>query len=522
MASTAVKPPFDPNAPSEDVVPVNKVGMIKPPFDPNAPSKDVPKNNETQNPYLNAIHELANPVSAEDQIKNMDFNVTGRGLAKGTLAQLPLVGSVGGGLLGGIPGAGLGAAGGEALKQLGEKYLLGEDAKPTSERLADIGIQGALGAGSELGSGLLKDATSYYGEALPKMTRTAGENLTGIPKKAIETYQKSGPEVEALYKQHEGNFSTMADEARAKTNEAIFSKKAELNKTIDTALKGSNAEIEVAPIKRSLIDAQTHLDPKVSTDAKQITQINEIIKEIENASENGKTIPIQTANRFKASLQEQASQSYAKPGEVYSLGSDSARAAKKGAAEIRQQINKELPDLAKANDTHSKLHDLEDLMNINLIAEGKPEAALLAAGSGANQRNAKVLKDLGNLIDHDALGDAEKISAARYFGDPGWNPVDVTGKSVARKNTAQMIGSGIGAGVGGLIGGIMPGAATGGLVGHHIGGIASSPMALKSGIQAQQALGMLGQKLEPIQGPMGNVISREAIKKWLESKKGND
>jgi hypothetical protein len=493
------KPKFDPNAPSEDITPTQALGA-KPKFDPSAPSEDVPSSL-----FDKAVSSLAqSPLELSNQGQSP---LSKDGLIKGSLDALPMAGAIAGGAAGlaspmpggAIAGAGLGSAAGESLSQIGKKYLLNEEPAGVGE----IAKQGALGAAGEMGG----QATGKVIEGITPALQKGGEWLTGIPKKAIETYQKYRREVEALYKSHEGNFATMADEARSATNDAIFAKKADLNKTIETSLKNSDAEVDTQPIRRALIDSQTHLDPKVQRDSKQINQIQNILEELDIAANGSDKIPIQTANRMKVSLQEQASQSYAKPGEIYSLGTDSARAAKKAAAEIRTQMNAELPDLAKANNTHAQLHDLEDNMNHNLIAEGKPEAALLAAGSGANQRNANNLKALGDLIGHDALGDAEKISAARYFGDPALSPVDVTGKALERTSKAKGLGAGLGAVLGFLSGGAMP-AAAGGVIGREVGGYIASPLALKGAILTNQGIQSAAEALPNLSRPVGQAAAR--------------
>jgi hypothetical protein len=485
------------------------------------------KNNsvkEEQGIFSKALSEVAN--RPQESLKEAQTPGYGQGLVKASMEALPMAGSIAGAGLGlaspipggAIAGAGLGSALGESARQIGNKYLL--DEKP--EGVSEIAKQGLLGAGAEMGGQAVGKAVNKGIESITPALQKGGEWLTGIPKKAIETYQKYRPEVEELFKKHEGNFATMADEARANTNNALFAKKAELNKIIDSSLKNSDAMVNVIPIQRALIDAQTHLDPLVPTDKKQIDQINDLLTQIKNGTQNGKEMPVQRANRFKASFQELASQSYAKPGEIYNLGSDAARAAKKAASEIRTQINQALPDLAEANNTHAKLHDLEDLMNSNLIAEGKPEAALLAAGSGANQRNAKVLKDLGKIIDHDALGEAEKISAARYFGDPSLSPVDVTGKALERTSKAKGIGAAIGSGLGFLSGGAIP-AMAGGAIGREAGGYIASPLSLKGGIIANdlinQGANVLNRELPQITRPLtqgGARIGRGLLNKGVK------
>lgn len=112
------------------------------------------------------------------------------------LDQLPMAGAVAGGLAGAgagsIPLAGIGAAGGEAFRQIG-KRALGLPAPETSGKAAlDIGIQGAVGAVSEgLGQAVTygaKAAAPYVapvGRGLGKVGAKIGEFFSGVPAKDI-------------------------------------------------------------------------------------------------------------------------------------------------------------------------------------------------------------------------------------------------------------------------------------------------------------------------------------------------
>lgn len=464
------------------------------------------------------------PAADDSQMFQHFFGTTPKKMIGAGLEALPTVGTVGGGLIGmgggpvgAMAGAGLGGAAGESLRQLGKEYLLGEEKLAPKAAVSQIGeeagkgiLQEAIGIPVGLG---IKAATPL----VEKMALKTGEALSGIPKKAIQVFKRDPKAVQDFFAANEGNLPVMADQVKKFANDAIYTKKAELNKILDASLEGSSAQVDIQPIKRALIDAQTHLDPKVPTDAKQIKQIEELITEITNASDNGTTIPIQTANRFNRSWQEKATQSYAKPGEIYSLGSDSARAAKKGAAEIRTQINAELPALAKANETHSQLHRIEDRMHQNLIGEGKPEATLLAAGSGANQRNENILKELSEITGKDIIGEAEKLSAARYFGNPSYLAEGPqTGAMIARKGLGGKIGAGVGALTGGLLTHTPAGTLTGGFLGKQAGEMFTSPAVLANTIKAINA----GEKVSPeALRALRSTINRGLIQQYLEKEK---
>lgn len=114
---------------------------------------------------LNRRLELAEKSTRAASIEEDNtWDVSPRGLLKGSLETLPTIGAIGGGALGtaGGPlgmlgGAGLGAAAGKSLQNIGEKYLLDEDKSRSDIYLDPIksGLEGATaeGAGQLLSAG---------------------------------------------------------------------------------------------------------------------------------------------------------------------------------------------------------------------------------------------------------------------------------------------------------------------------------------------------------------------------------
>lgn len=89
-----------------------------------------------------------------------------KGLLRGAVKALPIAGGMAGGAIGlasPIPGGaaiggGLGAAGGEALKQAIEQQAGLEEAQPTGQNIAEIGKAGITGLASEMGGQVLTKA----------------------------------------------------------------------------------------------------------------------------------------------------------------------------------------------------------------------------------------------------------------------------------------------------------------------------------------------------------------------------
>lgn len=101
---------------------------------------------------------------------------------KQILNKAPMLGMIGGGLAAGIPGAGIGGAGGEAFRQAGSSLLKMPVPNTTLKQVASIGKEGALGAASELGGGLIAKGVS---SAVKKATPVVGsivDSLGGLIK----------------------------------------------------------------------------------------------------------------------------------------------------------------------------------------------------------------------------------------------------------------------------------------------------------------------------------------------------
>jgi len=122
--------------------------------------------------FSKAISEVAN--RPQESLKEAQAPGYGLGVAKGALGALPVAGGMLGGALGmasplpggAIVGSGLGASGGEALKQIGEKYLLAEQPEPIENRVTDILNQGLLGASQEMGSQIIAKPLNIIGDKL--------------------------------------------------------------------------------------------------------------------------------------------------------------------------------------------------------------------------------------------------------------------------------------------------------------------------------------------------------------------
>lgn len=418
---------------------------------------------------------------------------TARGIAKSTLKSLPMAGMIGGGLLGNVPGAALGAAGGKALENLGESAMGEEKTRkdiyggPLNS--AKEGIMNEMG-GQAIGK-IGEMVAPYAGRAAAKL----GSTLSGVPEKEITTYAKSAPEINAMNKASDYDTQDMADNLRDKINGKIKETRLGMNSQISSTLaKREGQTIESQPILDALGSAKGKINLKLRPEEGK--EIDDLMSKVDAVSANGK-IGLQDAHDLKEYLQEIGEGAYSKGGQMFQVGSKTARAAKSAAAMTRSAVNEEAPEVANANNTLSELRGIESLLNRNVLTPGKTASPLIAAGAGGNPANAKLLDKLGNTIKMNVSGDAEKLAAARTFGKPSLVPVDTTGKSLTRM------------GVAGLLGGIAGHAAGETFPGILIGEAASSPAAIKAAINTGRAASPL------IKNPTVNgLVARGLINKY--------
>ena len=437
----------------------------------------------------------------------MSRHPTIAGYTQGALNALPGAGMVAGGLVGGggagaltagagaPEGAALGAAGGAALgataKDIGEAYLLGkqksrEDIYGDPLKAAGEGATAEMG-GQVLGKGIEAAAQTPLGQqAVGLLGRGAsklGSELTGVPQQEIETYATNADKINEMAKSSDNNTALAADEMRTDWMNSVQAKRADLNGQISSALKDNEARVDGNQIVQTLAEKRFDVDHDLYPE--QVQQMNNLIQQISKKIDDDGSMSIQDAQNVKRFLQDKASSAYSRPGDIFSIGTEAAKGARAAAATARGLVDEAAPEVANANATLAKLHDLEDSMNSNLLSEGKPEASILAAGSGGNQRNAMNLQKLGDITGTDMVGGAKNLATMRTFGNPSLLPLDTTGKASTRV--------GWGSALGGLIGhqmgiGFVPGVAA--------GAAATSPAVLKKAID----MGLL------LKDGAGNVI----------------
>lgn len=317
------------------------------------------------------------------------------------------------------------------------------------------------------------DLKGLAGDAGKVLTK-GGEALTGVPEKDIATYAKHGDEIEAMANASDNNAHVAANQMRENWANKVQDYKKGLADQISTALNDSDKTVSQNSILEALDKAKSKINPKLR--GEELEGVEALKAKVNAVADENGNIPLKDAHDLKQYLQEVATPSYGPTGQIFNYGKQAAQAAKSGAAEVRGLINEAAPEVAEANSRYSQLHDIEDRVNRNMLIEGKPEASIISAGNNGNPANRENLKQLGLLVGHDMVGDAEKLSAMRTFADPKFLPMDTTGKSATRVGA----GAGLGAAAGHYLGiGAIPGAA--------VGSMATSPAVLKGLINSAKA-----------------------------------
>jgi hypothetical protein len=399
---------------------------------------------------------------------------TPRNVIQSGLNALPTVGMVGGSLVGGaaatpetlgagtIPGAVAGAAGGSALgeaaKNLGEQYILGQD--KTRSDIYGNPVKGAIeGATNEMGGRLIglgagAAANSKPGQYLIDKVAQAGSKIgstfTGIPQKVLETYASDPQGINQIAADANYSPQKMADGLREEINAHVQNTRKQLGQQLsDSFSNRAGQTVDSKPIIDALNSSKLQINAKLRPE--EIDQVDDMISKVKSLSDGSGQLQLKDASDLKSWLQEQAQGSYSKNGQIFQNGSMAQKAAKVGGAMARRVVNTAAPEVAQANDTLSQLHDLEDTMNRNMLAEGKTGSSLYSAGSGENEANEMHLKELGDITGHDFLGAARKIAAAKQFGKAAVLPVDSTGKSLTRIGAAGALGYAVGHAPGAVI-----------------------------------------------------------------------
>jgi hypothetical protein len=358
------------------------------------------------------------------------------------------------------------------------------------------GVGGALGLGADAaapgvdavvpaGASPVRVAANAPGMA-SRVGGKVAETMTGVNDKLASNYLTNTDRINQIIGDYTGadgyQEADHAADIRNKWNSVLQDARSKLNGQVSETLAKTpkNASIPLRPIIDKLEDAKTSLNPSLDADRAAISQINGLQHEVAQSALPGQnefaTNP-QTLQRLKQIFQLKAQPAYMPDGQIFNPSPAFAKAAKGGAAAMREAISNAVPDVAGVNGKLSDLHDIEDSMSSNLL---KPDAAVHAlnrAGTNAGGIEARSLKRLSDLTGYNFEQDAKDFATARQFSDPKFTP-DWNGKSVLR--------AGMGAVAGTIASHVIPVPTEYAALG---GAALTSPGALKAGVNALNIAG---------------------------------
>lgn len=393
-------------------------------------------------------------------------------------------------------GAGLGAA-----QALSEGQDLKEAAKTTL-------IGGALGGATAVGGQKIGEKLPAVKEKIGSLLDFAGQKakqsfvktanaLTGVSEQTVKTYVDEHAAVQKMIKESGGNVSVAADTLRENLKNKIDNFRMNINKQISGALENALPEktVSIDPIFQSLNKTKERLSETLNRE--EISAIDDMISRITQTADADGLVSPEELYQIQGWLYDRAKGAYQKGGQMFIPGKVEQLAAKNAARETKIILNEELPELIPLNNQLSKLHKIEENINKNLIAPGKPESALLAAGSATTGRNRQYLESLGATIGKDVVPEAQKLSAVAAFANPQLMPMSGAGTtSTSRTLTGALAGS-----------------ISAGPVGAAIGAALTSPAALKTAIDS----GVFSKKvLSELLGPGIDFASEKALKPVVE------
>lgn len=408
-------------------------------------------------------------IARSKELSKAEPGATALGTAAGIGAGM---GMIPGGVLGKggsfLARAGKSALGGAAMGAIQAPSGIDEgETLQLRKRLEQAGIGAAIGGATPAVGMAVKKGGKLFGGLVKKTMAEYAQ----VAEKAIDTYANKTKKIDEIIKRTGGNVTDESDRLREAASMGLQQSKQKLGRQIGDALKDLPQDKVIDPtrITQRLEQWKGRLDPDYQSE-----QIAEIQGMIDKILKKGENLSVQDLNKTVDFLQESAKPSYLRGGQIFARGNEAAKAAKSAAAEARLILNHAVPEVKQANAKLAQMHQIEARMNRNLLKSGSPEGALLAAGSGANQRNARMLQALEAVSGVPIASGAEELAAAKIFGNAPLFSMAQTGRAA--------LGFGLGYGLGGQ-------------EGAGIGAALSSPQLLRRLIQVKSIASPITQKI---------------------------
>lgn len=344
-------------------------------------------------------------------------------------------------------------------------------------------------------SGLLSKAGEAVSPYVAKPIAAAGNAFTGIAKPLIQEFYTNTQDIKNMIGQYGGASAQYAADLRDKWLDIFESFKKAQNDKISDVLNDfdiGNQKISADEVNDSLLSGFGQTNKVTQLDDRKM--ISDLMDKLDQMTDSDGYITLKDLHAFKRYAQDQATAAY----RIMPEATWGQNVAKGSAGVARSLLMENAPyPILSAEAKLADLHDITSSMNKNLLKPDSYAQSLISAGANPLGKDARSLKEMGDLMGYDFVKDARQFATTGAFGDASFVPVDTTGKTVARQALAKTVGGAAG-GLVGLIGGAAKGggplaALGGGTIGSQIGKNAAlfmtSPWALKTGISAVDSLG---------------------------------
>lgn len=432
---------------------------------------------------------------------------TGGG-ALGTLAAGPGIGTI----------AGASAAGGGAgyLLNKGKRALahltgINDADNETADRVAGVvGAATPIAFGAGETPGLVQRAGSVLkNDIYPPIAEFFG----GTPSQATKNYMKhtefiNDPENKNIY-------PFLADSYENFSN-GMSKRQTELGKAVENAVTAIDSPVNISNAKAAFNNRIETLSKKPNlsnAEQSEIQSLRDIYKKQFGLSGLDDYMPdvVTPARAFdlQKNLKTEADFGANLTPETFAV-KDTARASSRA-------INDELKgasDAVKA--AKANYEEFTGMRNSLSSLENSPQSYynnVTNLGSNSKIEKSGLLRDLAEKYGIDLTEPAEKLSAYKYFGNPGYNALSSGGTtSTSRSMMAGDIGEKAGAGIAELAHSPGPVAQVGKIIGKLGGNLIASPKAVKSQVNLMDALADIygkNQALTPYEVPFVYQYNRD-------------
>ena len=375
-----------------------------------------------------------------------DENSTLKDIARVATKSLPMVGSVGGGIIAGGPtlgaaalgGSALGAMAGRAAQTLIEENFLDEKPKSIEEKVTELPKEAVYDvAGNLVGGKIVGPALGALAKPLTKLSSA----FSGVPEQSIETYAKNYDDVTKI-----DDVALEADRIRQSAQDYIKSFKSVQNERISEGLSKKAGEyVDVSGARKVLEENLSKVNPEINPQlADKIRNQIDLIDNLSSRKQEGDFIGIPAADAYALQKKWQDLAEYMPDSSILKRKDFSDITLQRAAGRVRQSLNQVAPEISQANAELAKIRRIDKNINKNLITPEKPYLAMTSVGSGQNKGMENQVKKLGSVVGQDFLTPMQNLASAQKLGNADY----ISGMTTGRATLPLIAGSAVGSQLG--------------------------------------------------------------------------